>query len=116
MAERQLDDSLVFGIYAREFREAGYPAASGRLAFAMLLEAEKAARTVPAILGVWHPSSDNFKVYKQLRAGGMDPVGAASRTFTGTEAARHGYTTVASVDEQDDVVRVRFEPPGAAAS
>lgn len=110
MADRQPDGALVLAIYARTHRKTGFPAASGRLAFTLLLDAEQCDSAVPAILGEWHSTSDNFKEFKRLRALGQSAADAARGTFTGGEARRHGYTRVVAMDEGDNVVRVRFEP------
>lgn len=109
MADRQPDDAVVFAIYARLHRESGYPAASGGLAFALLLAAEQEVRAVPAILGERHATSENFAEFKRLRALGRSTTDAARGTFTGGEARVHGYNEVVAVEEGDDVVRVRFE-------
>ena len=110
MAERQADDSLVLAIYALEHRSTGYPAASGGVAFALLLSAARAVQPVPAIIGEWHPSSDNFKEFKRLRGLGLDVEAAARGTFTGGEALRHGYSQIVCVEDEDHLVRIRFEP------
>lgn len=109
MAQREADGAVTLAIYARECRSSGFPAASGARAFDLLVSAAQAERHVPAILGEWHPSSDNFKEYKRLRGEGSSQDAAAERTFTGRGAARHGYTRVVTVSEREDVVRIRFE-------
>jgi hypothetical protein len=110
MAQRGVDGALTLAIYAREVRTAGFPAASGGLAFDLLLRAATDESPVPAILGEWHPTSDNFKAIKRLRASGATADAAALGTFTGSSAARHGYGRMASLEERDDVVGVGFEP------
>lgn len=112
MAQRRADGAVVLAIYAQELRDAGWPAASGGAAFDLLLRAEQADEDVTAIVGIWYPSSDNYVVFKHNRAKGRAPELAARATFTGTEAARHGYTEVVEVEEHDDVVRVRFQRGG----
>lgn len=109
MAQRDPDGAVTLAIYARECRDAGFPAASGGLAFELLLGAAKEERPVPAILGEWHPTSDNFREFKRLRSIGATADAAALATFTGSNAAHHGYAAVARLEEQDHLVRVRFE-------
>lgn len=108
MAERHADGAVALAIYAKEVRDAGWPAASGGVAFGLLLDAERADGDVTAILGIWHTSSDNYLAFKRWKDAGLSASEAALRTFTGAEAARHGYGEVAQMEEGGDAVRVRF--------
>jgi hypothetical protein len=108
MALRQEDGALSLAVYARESREAGWPAASGSLAFALLVKAEEERSEVPAIVGIWYNSSDNYKQFREARMNGLSPTVAATSTFTGRQAARHGFCRVESLVEESDVIRVRF--------
>ena len=115
MAERREDGAVAFAIYAQEARDDGWSAASGGLAFALLLEAELNLGGVPAIVGSWYETSDNHRQYWQARGAGLSREDAAFVTFTGAQAARHGYGRVSSVVEEAKVVRVRFERGGVGS-
>lgn len=112
MAERYADGAVALAIYAEEARGAGWPEAIGGLAFDLLLTAEQAVQNVPAILGIWYPTSDNYSVFKAQRDARRSAGDAALATFTGTKAARHGYGEVVHVEEDGHAVGVRFERGG----
>ena len=109
MAYRGEDGALVFAIYAQEARDIGFDAASGGLAFEMLLHAEQADSEVIAVAGIWHSTSDNYKEYWRLQGAGLSQEQAALGTFTGRQADHHGFSRVVSVEDGGVPVRVRFE-------
>lgn len=109
-AAPQEDHALLFLVYAALPRTLGFRAASGAIAFNMLLDFFQASGEVPAIEASWSPTSDNHVTFMRLRGDPPDDVAAALGTWTGTRAAERGYGRVARVELRGDVVTARFEP------
>ena len=110
VATGQLDvTDLIIAVYAKTARALGFKSASGALAFDLLLA--EAARTTPVIgiVGIWTPSSDNYRSFWEAKGRGLSDADAARATWTGRQAVRHGYSTVVNLDLKDgDRVTLRF--------
>lgn len=104
------NESVVeLAVYAEEARMAGWGSASGAIAVDLILRTLlDDGHVLEAIEGCWHPTSDNFSQYERLRRMGADADLAALGTWTGVQAARHGFVEVSEVSELPDCVRALF--------
>lgn len=66
---------------------------------------------VEGVRGTWLGGGDlasNFDTFQAGIKAGLDPAAAASSTFTGRMAARHGFTNVRIVNNAPSKVVVEF--------
>ncbi len=104
-----IDGVLTTAVEAQVARDHGFPAASGTCAFELLMAEAQGTGTVVAVEAIWNPSSDNYKSFWASRSRGVTDQVAASETWTGQQAYRHGFTRVTGIDlGGGDRVTLRF--------